>query len=294
MESVKVIAFSLPPAVVAARHEGFFEEEGLDVSYAITRGSREQIRGLLAGTWDIAHTAADNVMAYNDREGTDLFVFLVADLGLSQQLFVAPRCGGYPDLRGQTLAVDALDSGYALVLRKMLETNGVPRGSYTLLSVGGTRQRLAALEQGQAAGCLLSPPYDVRALDLGYPMLQAAAELFPGYPGLTVATTRSWAGSHPGLPSRYARALLRGVTWAAEPARRQAVVEYMAEDQEIAPEEAGRQYAAAMSAVSKILPSPAEAAESLEMVRRLRQEITAQIQPLARYFDPEIMVQSAV
>lgn len=81
-ETVRVITFSMPLAAVAAESEGYFAEESLDVAFAITAGSGEQMRGVLEGRWDIAHTAADNVMAYNDRDGSDFIVFLVADLGL--------------------------------------------------------------------------------------------------------------------------------------------------------------------------------------------------------------------
>src|SRR5919206_1410759 len=158
MPLVRVIAFSKPPALVAAQSQGLFEQEGLTVEVELTRGSIEQIRGLLGGTWDIAHTAADNVMAYVDREGADLFVFAVADLGVGQKLVVRPDVTGYADLRGQPLGVDALDTGYAFVLRRMLENNGLAWGDYQLVAVGSTPQRLQALREGRIAGALLSSP----------------------------------------------------------------------------------------------------------------------------------------
>src|ERR671933_1490328 len=106
MPLIRLIAFSRPVALLAAQAKGLFEREGLSVEVELTRGSIEQIRGLLAGRWDVAHTAADNVMAYVDREGADLFVFAVADLGVGQQLVVRPEVTSYAQLRGQPLGVD--------------------------------------------------------------------------------------------------------------------------------------------------------------------------------------------
>src|SRR5919202_5638314 len=118
MPLIRLIAFSRPVALLAAQAKGLFEREGLSVEVELTRGSIEQIRGLLEGKWDIAHTAADNVMAYVDREGADLFVFAVVDLGVGQTLVVRPDVTSFTDLRGRPLAVDALDTGYAFVLRR--------------------------------------------------------------------------------------------------------------------------------------------------------------------------------
>src|SRR5918912_1677324 len=99
MPLIRLIAFSRPVALLAAQAKGFFEREGLNVEVELTRGSIEQIRGLLAGRWDIAHTAADNVMAYDDRERADLFVFAVVDLGVGQTLVVRPEIRSFAELR---------------------------------------------------------------------------------------------------------------------------------------------------------------------------------------------------
>src|SRR5512142_1895947 len=97
---LRIITFGQPLAAVAAQRLGLFEREGLEVEYALTHASTEQIRQLLAGDWDLAHTAVDNVMAYVDAENADLFVFMVLDLGLAQKLILRPGLHSYEDLRG--------------------------------------------------------------------------------------------------------------------------------------------------------------------------------------------------
>jgi ABC-type nitrate/sulfonate/bicarbonate transport system substrate-binding protein len=283
MTLIRLIAFSRPTALLAAQHKGFFEGEGLTVEAALTRGSVEQIRGLLAGTWDIAHTAADNVMAYVDREGADLVVFAVADLGVGQKLIVRSDITAYAGLRGQPLAVDALDTGYAFVLRRMLEQHGLPWGSYQLVPVGSTPRRLEALREGRVAGALLSSPPE------GFPVLDSAADYFPLYPGLTAATTRRWATANQPQLHGYTRGLLAGARWAVDPSHRDEAVELIARDQQIDLPTARRRYELEAEARSVAQPTLEQVMASLEVVRRLRQDMTGSTAALEACVDLSYM-----
>lgn len=289
MATLRLITFSRPLPLLAAEAKGFLAAEGLEVECEQTKGSREQVRGLLAGRWDIAHTAADNVMAYVDGEGADLFVFLVADLGLAQKLIVRPGIDGYEGLRGKVLGVDALDTGYAFVLRKMLALHGVRDGECELVSIGGTQQRLEALLDGRVAGCLLSTPQDVKALEAGCRILDPARRHFPLYPGLTAAATRRWEREHRRELLGYTRALLAGSRWAAEPGHEEEAVELIARDQGVDAAAARRLYEREVAVRNPGIPGLEEVREALEVVRRLRHEMTGKGTALSAYFEPEYM-----
>jgi len=45
------------------------------------------------------------------------------------------------DLRGKTLSVDAMTTGYAFVLFEILRRNGLAPGDYNIIKVGGMVQR---------------------------------------------------------------------------------------------------------------------------------------------------------
>lgn len=289
MTNLKVIAFSRPIAVLAAEQQGLFEAQGLYIDWTITRGSVEQIRGLLAGQWDIAHTAADNVMAYVDREQVDLMVYWVVDLGIGQKLFVQPDCHSYHDLAGKILGVDALDTGYAFVLRRMLAQGGLTENQYQLRSVGGTRQRLDAMIAGETIGGLLSPPFDQAGLEHGFTLLEEASRVFPGYPGLTVATTQRWYREHADLFRSYAKALTEGQQWALDPTHRHAMVDYLAQDQAVDRDSAERRFTMEVASIQTPFPSLAQVETGLAMVRQLREDMTGVHQPLTRYWNPEVM-----
>src|SRR5712691_8460018 len=193
MDHLRVIAFSRPAAFVAAEAEGHFAAASLAIEYTPARGSAPQLDALLRGEFDLAHTAADNVVMRVDRDGADLAVVCVAELGVAQRLVVRSEIAEVGDLRGATLGVDAAESGYATLLYSILERRGVPRASYRVAAVGGTAQRLDALHAGDIAGAMLGPPHDLRAIAAGARVLASAAEDFPGYPALTVAARRSWS-----------------------------------------------------------------------------------------------------
>src|SRR5260370_1348328 len=120
------MAFSRPLALVAAEREGFLAGESLAIKYSQSRGSAPQIAALLAGELDLVHTAVDNVVLRVDRDGADLVMVLIAELGISQRLVVRADIESIADLRGQILGVDAVDSGYATPLYAMLERRGIP------------------------------------------------------------------------------------------------------------------------------------------------------------------------
>lgn len=293
LRTLRVITFSRPLPVVAAQRLGFFTREGLAVEYTQTAGSVEQIRQLLAGQWDLAHTNVDNVMAYVDAESADLFVFLVLELGIGQKLLLRPGVSSYNELRGQTLGVDALATGYAFVLRKMLAFNGLADGDYGLISVGGTAQRATALIEGHIAAALLSPPHDDRAARAGCTVLEPASRYLPEYPGVTAAATRRWERGNEQALTRYVRGLFAGERWAADPAHRDQGIALLAEDRGVDAARAAAQHDLEASDRSRAVPKLREVEQAIRGVGRLRREMTGrQDEPLdlSRYWEPKYML----
>ena len=83
-----------------------------------TPNSAFQLAGLIEGKFDIAHTAIDNVVAYTEGQGEaavfvkpDLVAFMGGDNGFLA-LVTQPEIKGYGDLKGKTLSVDAMTTGY--------------------------------------------------------------------------------------------------------------------------------------------------------------------------------------
>src|SRR5690606_18345700 len=113
------------------------------------------------------------------------------------RLVVQGNIKSYADLKGKTLTVDAMTTGFAFVLRKMLERNGVAESDVNFERAGGVMQRWEALKAGQHTGTLLLTPFDLLAEKVGLRVLQSAMDIFPRYQGIVGATRRSWAKENP-------------------------------------------------------------------------------------------------
>lgn len=119
----------------------------------------------------------------------DLISFMGVHNGFLR-LVVASDVENYENLRGAKLAVDSPISGYVLVLRKMLELNGLGDSDYTLSRVGGTEARYDALKEGKAAGTLLTEPFGLVAQSEGLRVLGRAEDALGDYQGSTGACLR--------------------------------------------------------------------------------------------------------
>src|SRR5204862_4405444 len=141
-------------------------------------------------------TAMDNILPYPD----ELFAFLGVNDGGRISLMVSPRIARYAELKGEPLAVDAIASGYAFVLMEMLARNGLAPGDYRLVSIGGSRERLRALQEGKAAGALLNAPSDAAAQVAGLVRLGTSADVLQRYQGSVGAAPHHRALQHGGIP----------------------------------------------------------------------------------------------
>lgn len=243
---VRFITFGENPAVVIARGRGLFASRGLEVETTITRSSTEQMRGLSAGTYDVASTAFDNVLAWSGREGADIHAVAQASQRMSLPVYVRPEIGDWDDLRGRTLAVDAVDTAYALVLRRILLAHGLDldRGDYRLDGVGATGPRFESMKSAKTFAGILNPPWDKQAEAAGLKRMADYREVLPDYPGGVFAVTTGWAGAHKEELVAFLGCLAEAAGWGNDPANRAAALGLLREAQGIDDERAARELAA--------------------------------------------------
>ena len=93
----------------------------------------------------------------------------------------------------QSLAVDAVDTAYALVLRRVLLAHGLDmdRGDYTLIAKGTTGYRLDSMIQGETFAGVFNPPWDRKAAAAGMVRFADHREVLPDYPGGVFAVSRA-------------------------------------------------------------------------------------------------------
>jgi ABC-type nitrate/sulfonate/bicarbonate transport system substrate-binding protein len=218
--------FNLP--LWAGLQQGFFARRGLEVNLHLTTNSVEQLTGLIEGKWEIGLTGFDNVVAYQEGQGEaklerepDLFVFMGGDDAFLR-LVVQKDIKSYSELKGKTLTVDAMTTGFAFVLRKMLAVNGIAESEVSFERAGGVMQRWEALKAGKHTGTLLLTPFDLLAEKVGLRVLQKASDVFSHYQGIVGATRRSWAKENSRTLRNFIRAHLDSLAWLFDSSNRRA------------------------------------------------------------------------
>ena len=215
LTEVRMVGFSgatnLP--VWFAIDRGLFEKEGLKVALERTPDSKEQIANMMAGKYQFATTAFDNIVAHAEGQGSaqyddfDMVAILGVHSGLNS-VVAAPEIKTWKDIKGKAVAVDAPTSGYATVLYQILLKRGIARDrDYKVLSVGGTRARVKALQEGAAQMAIISSPDDVQLRNAGFNVLADAAVEIGEYQGSTYAVRRSYAKSNEKTVLAFVRAV---------------------------------------------------------------------------------------
>jgi ABC-type nitrate/sulfonate/bicarbonate transport system substrate-binding protein len=224
---LRVIAFegghNLP--IWAAQRQGLFESNGVKVTLSFTPSSTALVAGMFEGKFDIGALAIDNVIAYQEGQGEikipdnpDLFAFLGIDDGLLS-LATAPPVKRFADLKGKTLSVDAMTTGYAFVLRELIQRAGLAESDVAFVSAGGTGNRYRELVAGKHDGTLLRTPFELLVKDKGFHLLASGDGLGP-YLGTVAAARRSWARDNEAALIGFIRGYKAGLAWVADPKNR--------------------------------------------------------------------------
>src|SRR5437879_6145052 len=202
-----------------AQERGLFAKNGIEVKGTPTPSSVFQLTNLIDGKFDIAMTAIDNLIAYREgqgevpKPGPDLFAFIGGDNGFLR-LVTVPEVKSFGDLRGKTLSVDALTTGYAFVLLEILERNGLLKDrDYATAAAGGVLQRFQALMEKKHAGTLLLSPFEVQAEARGFNRLANATDVLGRYQGLVGGARKAWAEQNRDAVVGYIRAFSDAVDW---------------------------------------------------------------------------------
>src|SRR5689334_9932906 len=240
LKRIELNVFRVDAGTAVAHGRGYFANEGLDVKATVTGSSTEQMRGLSTGKFHIATGGFDNVLAWSGKEGAEIIAIAQQTDAPSLSLFVRPEIKKWEDLRGKKLAADAVDTAYALVLRKILLVHGLDftRSDYQLVAVGGTPNRLASLLKGETFASILSPPVDHEAEAAGMVKMAHHREVLPDYPGSSIIVARAWADRHRAELVSFLRARIAAVAWAKDPANREAAITVVSDTLKIGREDA--------------------------------------------------------
>jgi ABC-type nitrate/sulfonate/bicarbonate transport system substrate-binding protein len=278
-----VNVFNEDAALIVARARGLFAANDLEVEARVTPNSTDQMRGLGRSSWQIVSTAFDNVLGWSGREDTEIVAIAQVSQGITLPVYVRPEIEHWSDLRGKKLAVDAVDTAYALVLRRIILEHDLDleRGDYELVPLGTTGARLESMTRGESFAGILNSPWDKKAEVEGHKRFADHREVLPDYPGGVFAVGRKWAGENRRTLVRFLRAWDDALHWSHDDSNRSSALQIIAAEEKL--DEAG--------AARKLAQLPEDGHLNLPGLQtvldlRVRFGLTPPMgQELARYFD---------
>ena len=235
LREIRMNVFTVDAANVVARARGLFAAEGLDVKVTNTPNSTAQMRGLSKGSFEIVSTAFDNVLAWSGREGAGIVALAQTIDKVMLPVYVRPEIHDSSDLRGKKLAADAVDTAYALVLRRILLAHGLDldHGDYQLVAVGATEHRLESMKRGETFAAILNRPYDAKGEEAGLVRFGDQRGVLPNYTATVLAVNRAWAEKNRDTVVAFLRAWLAGIRWVRDPANLEETLKLVAADQKL-------------------------------------------------------------
>ena len=240
------VASNLP--LLAGLAKGIFARRGLAIELQYTPNSDLQRAGLAAGKFEIAHSGIDNAVAMVELAKQDVVVVMGGDAGMNE-FMVRAEIGSFEDIRGKLLAVDAPNTSYALVAKKILKNNGLIEGrDYAVKAVGGTQPRSEALaSMPELAAGMMSTPFSFTLRQRGLKSLGRVCDLLGPYQATSAYVMRKWAQENAPVLERYIAAYIEAVRCAMDPANRAKMVRLLADRFQLEAATAEKTYEALMT-----------------------------------------------
>jgi NitT/TauT family transport system substrate-binding protein len=190
------------------RDVGLYEKYGLDAKLVFIQGGSVLLQAMVAGQAQAAQNGvAETVTAI--LRGGDVRILGVTAKIFPYSLIVAKNIKSAKDLVGGRLAINRVGDvsayGSQLALRK-LGLN--PEKDVTMLQVGGSPQRLAALQSGSVQAAAMDFMSALRLAKLGFPAL---VQLNLNYPYLGPVLSGKFLRESPALAEAFTKSYVEGI-----------------------------------------------------------------------------------
>ena len=201
----------------AAVEQRFFEREGLLIQNVSLGNVTRIIQAQIAGSIDLGVNDPSGVIAAVEA-GQDFKAVAGINNSAPYTIIGVKGMKNLREIEGKAVAVSGLKSGSTVLLTTVIElATGLkyPR-DYTLLEVGGTPDRLAALQTGRvAATILLGAAATYKAIDAGSTPLATVSDYVPEFQWVTVNAAGSWLRQekYQDLLVRYLKGIIRATDW---------------------------------------------------------------------------------
>ena len=191
-----------------ARDIGLYEKYGLDAKLVFVQGGSVLLQSMLAGQAQAAQNGIAETMVAILRGG-DIRILGVTAKIFPYTLIVTKEIKSAKDLVGGKIAVNRVGDVSAIASQVALRKLGLnPEKDVTMLQVGGSPQRLAALQSGSVQGAALDFMSGLRLSKLGYAVL---AQVSLNYPYLGPVVSAKFLRENPATAEAFVKALVESI-----------------------------------------------------------------------------------
>lgn len=194
-----------------AKETGIFEKNGLDVQLIYITGGSIVLMALISGNVPISQLSGTGVIS-SVLAGSDAVVVAGGITSLSYALMGAPNIKSPQQLKGGIVAISRFGGASDFTARYALEKIGInPSKDVSYVQIGGSNDRLLALETGRVQAAPFDPPIRFIAEKKGMSMLADVAKLGLVIQHTSVASTRKFVKEHPDVIRRYVKSQVEAV-----------------------------------------------------------------------------------
>jgi len=229
------LAFSYMPFYVA-QEKRLLEKHGLEAEYIQMR-TGIQPQALINGNINFFPSVSTGISAA--ASGLPLMVVLNFYNGTPWVLVTNKNVAKPQDLIGKNLAVSGIRTSPHWFMQAALRKWAIPEKDVSFISTGGTSSSFAALTTNQVAGAVLSPPFDDKAVSMGFKKFMFLGDLVP-IPYVGLITSQAEVKNHRDRVQNTIAALLDAVAWLRT--NREASVKIIADKFKVKPAEAENTY----------------------------------------------------
>ncbi len=199
--------------------KGFLEKQGLKVENVVIGSSVTQTQALINGDVSFNTYSVDS-MAKPILQGATIKLIGSAQEVPNFQMIVSPSINSWADLKGKTVAAGSAGGYFDIVMRGMMEANGLKANDYQVISIGDSSQRLPAIQTNKVAGAIMGGPDDSRALAAGLKSLGYVNQYLKDIQYNGYGVEDKWAKSHEALVVGFLKAMKQSTDWLYDPANK--------------------------------------------------------------------------
>lgn len=201
--------------VYVTEEKGFFKDEGLDVLLVLFNAGATNLQALVGGDIQIMGSAFVETLG-GRAAGFDVKNFWGICNLMPFQLYSQPDFKSMKQAKGKRFAISRFGSLTDFLTRATLRHFGLDAKDVTILQIGSTPARFAALTaKGVDASIVWFPVTEIAKVQ-GYNKLLDLKEIFPEWPYETFAARETWLSKEKDQANRFLRAYQRGVRYTQE------------------------------------------------------------------------------